>query len=617
MAKIGFWEVDLVKNTVFWSEITKQIHEVPEDYVPNLKEGINFYKEGKDRELISQAVSNGIATGEPWDVELIIVTAKGRELWVRAQGEAELANGKAVRLFGTFQDIDDKKRKDLAYSQAMERLALATNVAKIGVWDYDVVQNNLIWDDNMFKLYGLNRSNFSGEVEAWESSVHPEDKKRGQKELALALAGEKEFNTEFRIIQPTGEIRRIKATATVKRDQNGHPIQMIGTNWDITELKETQLQLERTIESFNGAFENSSIGMALVGLNGKWITVNNSLCKSIGYTSKELMGLTFQDLTHPDDLKKDLGLLKQLVDGEIETYQIEKRYFHKKGHIVYVLLTVTAVHDIDGNLSHFISQIVDITSRVEAQRKQQELNKIALEQNKNLMNFAHIVSHNLRSHATNMTMLLGFLSKEKDGEEFQKILSMLQSASLGLNETVDHLNEVVQIKTTTLDNLKSVNLWEAIAHTKNNIRAQIDELDTTIKVNVPNDLFIKAVPAYLDSILLNLFTNALKYSSTERAPIIEIDTKIQNGKVELRFSDNGLGIDLDRHGEKIFGMFKTFHRHKDAKGIGLFITKNQVEAMGGKITVESEPNLGTSFILTFDLAKKKMIHEEDQVCVRN
>ena len=605
MARIGYWEVDLVKNTVFWSEITRKIHEVPEDYVPNLEEGINFYKEGKDRELISQVVGNAIATGEPWDVELIIVTAKGRELWVRAQGETEIVEGQAVRLFGIFQDIDDKKREDLEHALAMERLALATKIAKVGVWDYDVVNNNLVWDDNMFELYGLRREDFSGVFEAWEASVHPDDKNRGQEEVAQALAGEREFNTEFRIVKPNGDIRHIKAMATVKRDTKGNPLTMIGTNWDITELKETQLQLQRSQESFRGAFENSSIGMALVGLDGKWIEVNKSLCNSIGYTNDELMGLTFQDITHPEDLEKDLTLLQEVIKGKRETYQIDKRYYHKKGHIVYVLLTVTAVYDIQGQLSHFISQIVDISSRIEAERKQEKLNKIALEQNKNLMNFAHIVSHNLRSHATNMTMLLEFLGKENDAVEAKKIISMLESASSGLNETVAHLNEVVQIKTTALENLKSINLREAINKTTDHIRAQINEQDTTININVSKSHFVKAVPAYLDSILLNLFTNALKYSSPERALIVDISSKANNGQIELRFSDNGLGIDLERHGDKIFGMFKTFHKHKDAKGIGLFITKNQVEAMGGNITVESKPNVGTTFTLTFSKAKKQ------------
>ncbi|UJH66083.1 PAS domain-containing sensor histidine kinase [Allomuricauda sp. SCSIO 65647] len=604
MARVGYWEVNLIDNAVTWSEMTKAIHKVPTTYIPNLEDSINFYKDGKDRETITNVVNNAIETGEPWDVELIIITAEEDELWVRAQGEVEFENDMPIRLFGTFQDIDQKKRSELRYNEAMERLALATKTAKVGIWDFDVVNNTLIWDDNMFALYGIKRKDFAGAFEAWEASIHPEDKQRNQEEVAMALSGKKDFDTEFRIVKPTGEVRYIKASASVKRDKKGSPLKMVGTNWDITELKTTQLALQRSDESFVGAFQNSSIGMALVGLDGKWIDVNQSICDSVGYTKEELMQLTFQDITHPEDLEKDLRLLNELINGKRETYQIEKRYHHKEGHLVYVLLTVTGGYDINGNLSHFISQIVDISSRIDAVQKQRKLNEITLEQNKNLMNFAHIVSHNLRSHATNMSMLIAFLSKVENASETEKIMAMLASASSGLNETVDHLNEMVQIKTTALENLKPMNLLEAIKKTKNHIRAEIDKKDTEINISVSKDHYVSAVPAYLDSILLNLFTNALKYSSPERKPVLKLTSRMHEDCIILKFSDNGIGIDLERHGDKIFGMFKTFHKHKDAKGIGLFITKNQIEAMGGSISVESRPNIGTAFTLTFGKAKK-------------
>lgn len=599
VAKIGYWEVDLIKNTVTWSDITKEIHEVPPSYEPNLEEGINFYKEGSSRTEIERLVTRAIEKGKPWDTELILVTAKGNEVWVRAKGEVDMIDGKAVSLFGTFQDIDEKKRSQLNYNQASERLALATTTAKFGIWEYKVIENELLWDDNMFALYGINRSDFMGVVEAWEGSVHPDDKEMGQNEVQLALKGEKEFDTEFRIVKPNGEVRHIKASATVERNTKGEPLKMIGINWDITELKTTKLELQRKEESFVGAFENSSIGMALVGLDGKWIQVNDSICKSIGYTREELMQLTFQDITHPDDLEKDLNLLHNLIDGTIDSYQIEKKYYHKNGHLVYVLLTVTAVHNIDGSLSHFISQIVDITSRIEAEKQKENLHKITLGQNKDLLNFAHIVSHNLRSHATNMNMLIDFLKIEKNENEIENIKVMLQSASNGLNETVAHLNEVVQIKTTTLEKMKPVFLQSAIGQVQNNIEALIREKDPIIDISVDKTHVVHAVPAYLQSILLNLFTNALKYSSPKRKLHIKIAGSIEEDLIILRFQDNGLGIDMNRHKDKIFGMFKTFHRHPDAKGIGLFITKNQIESMGGSIAVKSEVDRGTTFSMTF------------------
>ena len=472
VARIGGWEVDLVANTVHWTEMTREIHEVDEDYVPNLEEGINFYKPGKDREMITTLVSESISEGTPFDTDLRIITAKGREIWVRAKGEAELVNGKCVRLYGTFQDIDEKKRVELKYQEVSDRMAIATNAANIGVWEYKLADNSLVWDDNMYKLYGVDKNDFSGVYEAWESAIHPEDKERSAKEVEMAIKGEKDFDTEFRVVWPNGEIRHINAEGVVKRNEQGEPILMIGTNWDITREKNSERKL------------------------------------------------------------KDL---------------------------------------------------LDVSS----------------EQNKSLMNFAHIVSHNLRSHASNLSMLSGFLLNEKSEEEKANLIKMLDEATESLNETVQHLNEVVQVKTTAAEKIRPLNLYEAVKTVEKNLSGMLKEEEARCKVIIDKSLKVNAIPAYLDSVLLNLFTNSLKYRSPDRKLEIKVIAEKNDKDVLLLFRDNGLGIDMEKHGGKIFGMYKTFHRHKDAKGIGLFITKNQMESMNGSIAVESTVGKGTEFQLKF------------------
>ncbi len=237
---------------------------------------------------------------------------------------------------------------------------------------------------------------------------------------------------------------------------------------------------------------------------------------------------------------------------------------------------------------------------VESERKLKDYLQVTREQNQSLLNFAHIVSHNLRSHSTNMSMLIDFLMKESNIDEIDKIKDMLQSASSGLTETVSHLNEVVQVRTSTLEKMKPVNLHKSIYDTLRNLEAQIIELNASLKINVKKEHFVNVVPAYLDSILLNLFTNAMKYSSPKRKLDITVTSIEKNGKIVVHFTDNGLGLDLERYGSRVFGMFKTFHNHKDAKGIGLFITKNQIEAMRGKIDIESSVDVGTTFIMKFE-----------------
>lgn len=600
VGRIGGWEIDMADNTIYWTAITKEIHEVPKDYQPNLETGINFYKKGKYREEITNLVTNAMTDGTPWDTELIIITAKGNEKWVRAKGEVEFINGNCVRVFGTFQDIDEKKKAELNLKQVSERLALATKGGNVGIWEYDLVSELLVWDDIMYKLFKIPKDTKNITYETWLNYVHPEDKERSHQEVQNALNGIKNFDSQFRIVCPNGEIRHIKGVGITQKNAEGEVVKFLGTNYDITELKNTQMMLQKSEESFHGAFENSDTGMAIVALDGSFEKVNESLCASLGYAEKELLTMNFKEVTHPEDFNDDRSLLKQITKGKRSSYKLEKRYFHKDGHVIHGILTVTAVRDTSGELLHFVSQVTDITPRIKNEKKLSRLVDITTEQNDSLLNFAHIVSHNLRSHSSNLSMLTNFLIKEKDDSERKNLLVMLRGATDSLNDTILHLNEVVQVKVGAFEKMKNINLYDSITDVQKNLNILIQEKNAICEINIPKDLKIRVIPAYLDSIILNLLTNSLKYSSPERIPLIQISSKIESNAITVSFKDNGLGIDLKRNSDKLFGMYKTFHRNKDAKGIGLFITKNQMEAMNGKIEVESTVDVGSTFKLYFE-----------------
>ena len=594
VAKIGGWEVDLQKNSLYWTKTTKDIHEVPEDFVPDLAQGINFYKEGFHRDKITELVSAAIEKGKPWDTELIIITQKGNEVWVRAIGEPEMLDNKVIRIIGTFQDIDERKKIELAHKEISERLKLATQTSQIGIWEYDLIENELIWDNAMYNIFGVDENQFAGVFEAWESTIHPDDKEKALKATNDAIIGVKDFDEEFRIKLQNGEVKYIKGLSKTIRDLKGKPIKMTGANWDNTMLRSTELKLERSTESFTETFDNAAIGMALISPELKWLKVNKSLLTSLGYSEKELLGMRTTDITHPDDLESST---KTVFNGVKDTYQLQKRYFHKNGHIVYAIIGVTPVKDLDGNPSHAIAQFLDITDRIEGEKRLETLVEVTKSQNDSLLNFAHIVSHNLRSHSTNMTMLAKFLSQEEDEKELKNINRMITNAAESLSETIAHLNDVVQVKTGALKNLQSISVLNTIEQIKKSIGGLLEKQEAIIKIDIKNSHFVNAVPAYLESIFLNILTNALKYSSPDRTPLIEIKSQLKKETVLISFKDNGQGIDLKRHGDKIFGMYKTFHKHKDAKGIGLFITKNQIEAMGGSIKIESVVDQGTTIFI--------------------
>jgi PAS domain S-box-containing protein len=149
---------------------------------------------------------------------------------------------------GFIRDITERKAMELALASTRDRLLLATKAGGVGIWDWDIVNNSLLWDDQMYLQYGITQDQFGGAYEAWAAGVHPEDKMRGDAEIQMAFRGEKEFDTEFRVLWPDGTIRNIRALALVQRDASGKPLRMIGTNWDITEIARTEKELKIALE---------------------------------------------------------------------------------------------------------------------------------------------------------------------------------------------------------------------------------------------------------------------------------------------------------------------------------------------------------------------------------
>ena len=255
------------------------------------------------------------------------------------------------------------------------------------------------------------------------------------------------------------------------------------------------------------------------------------------------------------------------------------------------------------NNDRTITTIRGITQDIHEKRLKDEQIKNSFDlitsKNESLNNFAHIVSHNLRSHAGNMESILKLLDLTTDNNEQKELLAYLKKISANLNQTIEHLSETV--KAQNISGIPKTNIQ--ISHTINDaldvLRATINETKAIIIHDIAEYSEIEYVTAYLESIILNLISNAIKYRKPKTQPIIEIKAFLEDGKKCLSVQDNGQGIDLAAHGHKIFGMYKTFHENPDAVGIGLFITRNQIESLGGKIIVESDFGKGTKFTIKF------------------
>jgi signal transduction histidine kinase len=220
-------------------------------------------------------------------------------------------------------------------------------------------------------------------------------------------------------------------------------------------------------------------------------------------------------------------------------------------------------------------------------------------QNKQLEDFAHITSHNLRSHNTNLLSLLNLYAAEKKKEEKEIIFSKFVTTVDRLGETLEQLVESTKIRADAGIEKEEINFQEIFNKAKETLEGQIIEMGAEIKADFEKASSIQYNKIYLESIVLNLLSNALKYSSPKRKPKVTLETKIEDGRTMLVVKDNGLGIDMEMHGHKVFGLHKTFHEHKAAKGLGLFMTKAQIEALGGEISLQSEVDKGTEFRILF------------------
>lgn len=287
-----------------------------------------------------------------------------------------------------------------------------------------------------------------------------------------------------------------------------------------------------------------------------------------------------------------------IIDNE--NYDLELEITTKKGNKKWVRAIGYPLF-IEDKCVKVYGLFQDITPSKSLEVNIKSLLKITTNQNKRLLNFAHIVSHNLRSHSGNFSLLLSLMQDEHPEVAKNDYFPMLLKASDKLNETIHNLNEVAQTDIHLKENFVEINVFEEVNNAISSLSGKIKASNTKITNKIDKSVNIKVIPAYFESIFFNLISNSIKYKKEHKDPEISITSAIKDDFLVIKFKDKGRGIDLKLNKNKIFGMYKTFHNHKDSRGLGLFLTKNQIEAMQGKIHVKSKVDLGTTFSIYFKL----------------
>ncbi|RYF97189.1 MAG: PAS domain S-box protein [Chitinophagaceae bacterium] len=479
----------------------------------------------------------------------------------------------------------------------------AVEAAGDGIWDANMRMGKIYFSAGWKKMLGYDDHELGTELAEVINLMHPDDVDSFNSTLSAYFKGDLSvLSHEHRVRCKDGNYKWLLTRGRLlSRTDEGKPARVIGVETDITAIKSVQEKLQLINETFHSAFHYSSVGNALVSPDGKWLEVNRAVTRMLGYSKEELLSKTFQDITYPEDLEKDLALVNQMLRGEIDTYSLEKRYVSKDHRIVWALLKVSLVRNIDASPKFFISQIVNITrerelrQELEKQRDQLEVTAEGLQEKlSRLEELNYMIAHNLRGPVGNINMIVKSVRDEDGLFSLQESLDHIISSSDALMESLDTLMEFSKIKLHDSIPFDDCSISQIFEKVKTHLHSTIFQKQAELTLNFDTDE-ISYPRQYLESILYNLLSNALKYSKRGETPRVLIDLRFVDSVPVLTVNDNGIGIDLVRHGNKLFKLNGILHQGYDSKGLGLFLTKTQVEALGGNIQVNSTPGEGTSF----------------------
>lgn len=487
-------------------------------------------------------------------------------------------------------------------AESNERYDIVAKATSDTIWDWKIEDDSFVWNKGIQGVFGYKKEDVGKTSKWWFDRIHPEDSLKMSVKLYSFLEQKTEkWQDEYQFQCADGSYKYVLDRGFLMKDSDGKPIRMIGAIQDITKQKaeEQRLRLlETVITQTKEAVMITDIDTS-DNVIPNIIYINSAFTDITGYDAKDVIGKSPVLLFGKKSDVLELEKLKTAIQDYKEC-MIETICYKKKNEEYWVNLSMIPVTNSEGEHSHWISIQRDITEEKEKQREREQLIRELTQNNKDLKQFSYITSHNLRAPLSNLTGLLNLVEDMTiENPELNEIINGFSKSTHLLNETINDLVKVVIIKDNTSIHKEKVSVKEIFENVFSQLSFLISTHKPILKIDLEDITILNINKSYLESIFLNLLTNAIKYKEPTRQLRVSISSKVIGDNLLLTFKDNGIGIDMERNKDKIFGLYQRFHNHPDSKGLGLYLVKSQVEAMGGTISVASTVGKGTTFTITF------------------
>lgn len=617
IANIGGWEVDLINNTVFWSEITRQIHRVPATFVPNLNDGINFYKEGYSRDKIKEVVENGMLKGLAWDEELQIVTSDGEEVWVRAIGSPVFNGDKCVKLVGTFQDIDTVKKAQIEILKSRKEFAnILESASEISIISTD--ENGIIrvFSKGAENLLGYTAAEMEGKCTPALIHDKTEVEKRGQElsaEYGISISGFRVFvhkselvgieQREWTYVKKNGTKISVSLVVSCIRDDKNNVIGYLGIARDISKEKEAIKDLVYEKSRLQAFVEHAPAAVAMFDTQIRYLAVSKRWVEDYKLEHTEIIGKShYEVFPNISDEWKQIhqNCLSGAVQKNDEDSWIPEGWTHRQ----YLKWEVRPWFLSDGSIGGIMMFTQDITENC-LQREELKHAKAIAEQSSNAKSeFLANMSHEIRTPLNGIIGFTDLLLKSNLNEIQKNYLSIINQSGNTLLSIINDILDFSKIEAGKMDlNIAKSDLYSITSDVIDMITFQTHAKQIEVLLNVDNDLprYIWADEIRLKQVMLNLLSNSVKF--TERGEIelkIQIKEVLHSDEIKLYFEirDTGIGINPDKQ-QKIFEAFtqedSSITKKYGGTGLGLTISNKLLNLMNSKLQLTSEVGVGTKF----------------------